>query len=190
MDRQAKIDRILCEKEKPKIIQTCQGCLSEFHINENSDTLLPSHPYIGSTSFCWKIYSDILGREFENQAYFKVHRVTVDSYAAQHIGDQNDRRARQSANIHLISLYLMFEKKYTANEVLKFLECATKIKRDWPSILQRAHAKWLTVQDIIQARTETQHINIVLDWGRSVWESYKDIHSEIIFIYGQFIKQN
>src|SRR5258708_7273463 len=98
--------------------EQCPGCFAEF---ETADTDGISHPYIGASAACWKMYGSILAKEYSDPAYFKVHRITVDAYCAQHIGDQSDRRARQSAWIHLIALYLMFEKSLSPEAVLEYL---------------------------------------------------------------------
>jgi hypothetical protein len=145
------------------------------------------HDYIGAIPECWQIYTEILSKEFSDPEYFKVHRITVDAYCAQHIGNQDDRRARQSANVHLIALYLTFEKKVTGEEVLKFLQKATKIKRDWPSLLQRSHPQWLTINDIIKAKDAPAHCDRVRRWGQCVWDAYDDCHNDLIKLYKQLM---
>ena len=44
------------------------------------------HPYIGASAECWALYGELLAREFQSPAYFRVHQLTVDSYAEQHPG--------------------------------------------------------------------------------------------------------
>lgn len=158
----------------------CYGCLGEFVKSTQPCT---SHPYIGSVKECWLTYSEILAKEFGDKEYFKVHRTTVDSYVGQHIGDQNDRRARQSANVHLIALYLYFEKRLDIASVLQFLKDATARKRDWPSILKIREPKWLTINDILKAKNATEHAQYVEAWGKSVWNAYADQHQDIIRTY-------
>lgn len=160
--------------------KTCFGCLAKF--KKTTDTPIP-HPYIGAIAECWDVYCDILNKEFSNPAYFKVHRTTVDAYAAQHIGNQDDRRARQSANVHLIALYLTFSQKASHEKVLTFIRNATKIKRDWPPLIQRKTPEWLTVQDIVKADSPSSHAHLVTRWGQSVWEAYADCHQGIINTY-------
>lgn len=166
----------------------CHGCLAVF-VKDTEDTITEPHPYIGAVHNCWKMYSEILAREFENPEYFKIHRITVDSYAAQHIGDQTDRRARQSANLHLIALYLYYEKKTPIAIILEFLRKTTVNKHDWPAVEQLTKASWLTVHDIITATTAQEHYTIVIKWGKSVWDSYKDQHAAIVRTYEDFLKQ-
>jgi hypothetical protein len=143
----------------------------------------PPHHYIGAIAECWDVYGDILNKEFSDPASFKVHRTTVDAYAAQQIGNQDDRRARQSANVHLIGLYLTFSQKVSHEDVLTFIRNATKIKRDWPPLIQRKTPEWLTLQDIIKADNPSSHAHLVTRWGQSVWEAYADYHEDIIKTY-------
>lgn len=165
--------------------ESCPGCKASF---PDTDSGKP-HPYIGASSGCWNIYGGILAREFEDQDYFKLHRITVDSYAAQHIGDQTDRRARQSANLHLIALYLYFEKMADTNLILKFLTKATEHKRDWPTILEPEDPQWLTPNDIILATTAQEHVTLVAQWGQSIWDAYKKQHANIIKTYENFMQR-
>lgn len=160
-------------------------CLAWFKKSEDDGKTL-AHPYIGAVHNCWNIYGEILAKEFSDPEYFAIHRITVDSYAAQHIGDQNDRRARQSANLHLIALYLYFEKKLPIPEILNFLKKSTEYKKDWPAVQHLTQAKWLTVQDVIKANNAQEHIEVVTQWGESVWKSYHTQHAVIINLYHQF----
>lgn len=165
-------------------IEKCFGCGGEFPKIDASQVGM-HHDYIGATPACWQIYTEILGKEFSDPEYFKVHSITVDAYCAQHIGNQDDRRARQSGNVHLIALYLTFEKNATKDELLKFLQRATKIKRDWPPLLQRTSPQWLTVNDIIKTKDAAAHCDLVKQWGQSVWDGYKNCHPNLVMLYNQ-----
>ena len=46
----------------------------------------PKHPYVGASAECWAVYGEVLAREYEDPAYFRVHQLTVDAYAVQHPG--------------------------------------------------------------------------------------------------------
>lgn len=85
-------------------MEACQGCGAEFMPIDG-----PTHPYMLSSTACWQHYEEILAREYESQELFKAcHRLTVDAYALQHIGADNDPRASQSVQIHYISLHMIF----------------------------------------------------------------------------------
>ncbi|MBS0185418.1 MAG: hypothetical protein JSS34_03580 [Proteobacteria bacterium] len=155
--------------------KSCAGCKASFSTGDENSI----HPYIGALPECWKMYGNILVKEYENKDYFNVHRITVDAYASQHIGNQEDRRARQSAQVLPIALYLTFEKEENPKKIIEFLKVSTKIKRDWPSLSQIKTPKWITVKDILPAQTAQEHTELVKKWGKSVWDEYSSIHSEI-----------
>lgn len=169
------------------MMKICFGCQAKF--KKTTDDLIP-HPYIGAIAECWDVYGEILNKEFSDPAYFKVHRTTVDAYGAQHIGNQEDRRARQSANVHLIALYLTISQKTSREEVLTFIRNATKIKRDWPPLSQLKNPQWLTAQDIVKADTPSSHTHLVTRWGQSIWEAYEDCHGDIIRTYKKVMREN
>ena len=152
-------------------IDICYGCLGQFP--KTADPT-PSHPYIGAIRSCWDSYMVILAKEFNNPDYAQLHRITVDSYTAQHIGDQSDRRARQSANLHLLALGLYFAYDQSIDQVLHFLKRETTIKQDWPPITQLDKPSWLTVHHIHAANGVTDYLTRVEQWGRSVWQTYTE----------------
>lgn len=161
-------------------LEQCPGCLAQFQIEK---TIEMPHPYIGASGACWDLFGHILAKEYSDSDYFAVHRVTVDAYGAQHIGDQSDRRARQSATVHLIALFLSLDMKVPPEEVLVFIKKATVIKRDWPPQIQRQNPKWLTVQDVIKADSADTHAQFVREWGKSIIEAYADCRDKMIKLY-------
>lgn len=163
-------------------MKKCFGCLAESQ--KTTDDHVP-HPYIGAIAECWEVFGGILVKEYSDPDYFKVHRITCDAYGAQHIGNKEDRRARQSANVHLIALYLSISQIASKEEVLSFIRNATKIKREWPPVLQRKQPQWLTVQDIIKADNPSSHADLVTKWGQSICEAYEDCHKQMIELYQQ-----
>jgi hypothetical protein len=172
-----------------KYKKPCPGC-GELFLEDT--TLRAYDECIESIPECWHTYSEILGREYKDPEYFKVHRITVCAYAAQHLGKQRDkqreRKARQSANLNLIGLYLVFGKKALHAEVLQFFKQAADLKYEWPAMTRLEWPTWITVGDVIKATTEQEHQELVTKWGQSVWNAYSEFHDEIAQIYQQFIK--
>jgi len=75
-----------------------------------------------SSFACWKLYGEVLSREYSGIKHNEVHRLTVDAYALQHTGDNlYDRHAIQSVNFHLVLLYSIFKHKLPHNIVTKWL---------------------------------------------------------------------
>ena len=137
----------------------------------------PTHRYMKSAPACWNAYNEILAREFQDLAYFSVHQLSVDAYAVQHPGDPNDRRAVQSVNIHLTSLYLIFElnRDYqAARYALKKL--AEEFKKEFRPLSPPA-AYAMTVEDVLPARTAADHRRLVGDWARAAWNGWSEHHA-------------
>lgn len=81
----------------------CYGCGAMI-----ADISGPRHPYIGSDSGV-DIFCNVLAKEYtEYNELWQTHRLTVDTYAAQHPGKPG-RKEIQSVFIHLTRLYLQLE---------------------------------------------------------------------------------
>lgn len=140
----------------------------------------PVHAYIGGSAGCWKIYGEVLAKDYSDPAYFKVHRLTVDAYMAQHPGKPT-AQSIQSVNVHLIALYLIFEKNYSFDAARKAIVVIIKKKKGqfvWLTPPKDPGA--ITVVDVVQARNEYEHEEKIMAWARSVWQAWSHYHS-IIF---------
>jgi len=82
----------------------CPSCGSRSLLTEG-----PTHPLMPSSPGCWAIFGELLAREFSDPAYFPLHQLTVDSYAASHPG-KPERRATQATGLHLMTLQLFVER--------------------------------------------------------------------------------
>ncbi len=136
----------------------------------------PTHPYIGGNAGCWEIYGRIVEKEFSNPSYMKVHRLTVDAYAAQHPG-KNESRSAQSVNIHLVALYLVIEKKVPFDKTTKLLgELVKKRNHQFSWLTPPDFLGDITVCDVVTADTPEQHYEKVETWAKSVWQCWKQHH--------------
>ena len=148
-------------------VTTCIGCKLVLPV-----TKWPTHSYILSSPACWKLYGEVLAREYSDKAYWKVHRLTVDAYALQHPGE-NNRRAIQSVNVHLASLYLIFEKNTTYDNATQQIANIIKIhKADLKFIVPPESCGQLTILDVWKATTAQEHADLVRQWARSTYEAW------------------
>ena len=75
---------------------------------------IPAHRYIGAAAGCWNLYTnEMLVKEYSDPAYYPTHRLSVDAYTAQHPGEPGPQQINSVA-VHLIRMYLIFEKGYDA----------------------------------------------------------------------------
>jgi hypothetical protein len=144
------------------------------------DVVGPTHRYIGASPGCWKIYGEVLGREYEDYSRFApVHRLTVDAYAAQHPGEPSPQ-AIGSVGVHLIRLHLQLERGLPhdrANAVM--LHISSRLKKDFVWLDPPPNLGDLTVLHVHGARDPDDHVERVRTWARSVWEAWSPHHETV-----------
>jgi hypothetical protein len=135
-------------------------------------------PHAGSSPGCWAVYGDILAREYGEWSYPAIHRLTHDTYGAQHPGEPS-RESAQTLAAHLISLHLSLERDIAPRRIpaeMGRLVVDPAVFR-WleppPPVTQR------TVLDVVGARNLREHRLRVDWWARSVWEGWSDHHDTI-----------
>lgn len=137
-----------------------------------------AHAYLGASPACWAAFNVILAREFQDAAYFAAHRYTVDAYTVQHPGDQANRRAAQSVNIHLAALCALIEQGRAAASVPHMLKMLANTHKDrftpLPPPAPEAYA--LTVQDGLSVKTARHHGEAMRAWAESVWRAWAPHH--------------
>jgi len=79
-----------------------------------------THPYMLSSPGCWAMYCEVLEREYSDVRHRKAHHYTVDACAARPIGSKDDKRAKNSVNLHLASLHAIFENGLRPAEAATF----------------------------------------------------------------------
>ena len=77
----------------------CRGCNALVPDIEG-----PVHKYVSSAPGCWKVFGEVQADESLRFRHPPEHRLVVDAYMAQHPGDAQDRRDRQSVFVHLVAL--------------------------------------------------------------------------------------
>jgi hypothetical protein len=137
-----------------------------------------AHQNIGSSAGCWAAYGDVLARELGEWGYPPIHRLTVDTYSAQHPGESS-RKAIQSVGVHLIALYLSLERDIEPHRITRELG---RLVADHSAL------RWLeppppggalTILDVRGAHDLRDHTSRVQRWARSVWESWSDHHDTV-----------
>lgn len=153
--------------------QTCPGCQFEF-----SPIQIKPHPYLEAASGCWDTYTRVLAKEYSDPDYFKVHRVTVDAYAASHPG-RPEARTIQSINLHLIGLCMVFELGKDPESSTPYLQLAKdKFHNEFQWLEGRKKAE-ICVSRVLLSKDAKSHQKLVLDWGKTVWQSWSNTHAMI-----------
>lgn len=149
----------------------CCGCGGDF-----PDILGPTHAYMLSSAGCWEAYGRVLGREYGNPPYARLHRLTVDAYAVQHPGVDGPQ-ARNSVGIHLSRLYLMLGLGWSlirANDAMLIIMAK---KGHYPWLTPPVDRGSLTVRDVVAASSASEHVDAVEQWAKSVWRAWAEHHA-------------
>ena len=151
----------------------CRGCGGEFDEGDG-----PTHAYMLSSPGCWAPYGEVLAREYQDPAYMRLHRLTVDAYAVQHPG-VDTQQARNSVGVHLSRLSLFFERGWPISRVNDAMPEITAKKKHYPWLTPPEQLGALTVKHVLAARTPAEHEAAVEQWARSVWDAWEQHHATV-----------
>jgi hypothetical protein len=150
---------------------SCQGLVPEMDG--------PTHDYILAAPGCWHLYSTLLAQRYENPAAYGPPGLLVDTYAVQHPGVPEDRRARQSVHVHLVALYLALEKDYGRAPIMSHMQAILERRRDFPWLEPPDFSGVLDVSDVAQAAAPEEHRARVREWAEAVWRAWSPHHPAI-----------
>ena len=154
----------------------CPGCGQLFPDIEGPNARYPGAAIPG----CWAAFGEIIAKEFQDYRYGSLHRMTVDAYMLQHPGIE-DPRTIQSVHVHLIALALFFDRGMQNDKVTHVLgRYSEKNKPDFYWLEPPVQRGDITVLDVVKAHTPEEHLQLVQDWARSVYEAWSDYH-DVIF---------
>lgn len=157
------------------VLETCPDCGVKLDKHKADVT----HAYLGASGSCWRVYGEVLAREYSNRDFMKFHRWTVDAYAAQHPG-KPEPRTIQSINVHLLALFLLVEKQseptFVTAAMGKFIEREKQRFKWLAPPRQRGN---VTVVDILSANTVEAHGTAVKKWAADVWNAWGEHHPTI-----------
>jgi hypothetical protein len=132
-----------------------------------------------SSPGCWGLYGEVLAKEYSPEYRdAHIHQITVDAFACQHPG-KPERRAIQSVNGHLVSLYLVYEKNVIGKEAsaaIKHIIEDENAVAGFAWLEPPSFEGSLTVADVLKAKDVSEHKKFVKDWGESVWKTWKAKH--------------
>jgi hypothetical protein len=133
-----------------------------------------------STPGCWQVYSEVQSRIWENYSELEeIHQLTVDTYAVQHPG-QISRKATQSVNVHLVSLYFVLEMGVSGETARSRLKQFIESKPDLKWLDPPDFTGTLTIADVRNAKSVEEYKRLVQAWARSVWKVWKEKHQYTI----------
>jgi hypothetical protein len=161
------------QKQTEPKIEPCIGCGAPVPKKNG-----PSHEYIGASPGCWELFAELLAKEYEEYNYPPVHRVTVDTYAAQHPGSPS-KKSIQSVAIHLIGLHLMLDLNFEAHQATQLLNQAAESSQEYVWLEPPQPLGSLTILDVQGADNIKEHTDRVHVWGHTVWQAWQPHHEQI-----------
>jgi hypothetical protein len=138
----------------------------------------PTHPYLGASPACWAAYGDVLAREYGEYRYPSFHRLTVDTYSAQHPGTPS-RRSIQSVAVHLVSLYLVLERGNSSDQAMAGIRGALNQRGQFVWLEPPSSLGDLTILDVRNTTDFAQHEALVKRWAGSVWQAWSAYHETV-----------
>jgi len=146
---------------------TCPGCGLELPRTGGQ-----THPYIGASAECWGQYGELLALDYGELDMPDFHRLTVDTYAAQHPGEPG-RRAEQSVAVHLAGLYLVLERDADPDYVHRLFPTLTEKERPFGWLEPPPGLGTVTVADVLDASCHEEYGARVRDWAMNVWAAWE-----------------
>lgn len=143
----------------------------------------PKHPYMDSSPGCWELYGKVLAKAYSTEYRDPYSlQIAVDAFACQHPG-KPEQRAIQSVNVHLVSLYMVYERKILHKEASAAIAYALKHERavtEFTWLEPPCFGDSLTVADVLRAKDVPEYKRIVSAWGESVWNAWKTKHFKTV----------
>lgn len=152
---------------------SCPGCGLEL-----PGTGGPTHAYLGASPECWAEYGELLAVDYGELDMPAFHRLSVDTYAAQHPGEPG-RRAEQSVAVHLAGLCLVLEREADPDYVHRLFPTLTEKERPFGWLEPPERRGTVTVADVLASSCPEEYGARVRDWGLNVWAAWGP-HQETI----------
>lgn len=124
------------------------------------------------------MFSEVLARQFSDPALRDVQRMTADTYAVQHPG-QESPVAIQSVCGHLMSLCVVLEKDAPYTYADQILQAAVRGKVPFSWLTPPPSMGDITVEHVHAAGSVDEHHASVHAWARSAWAAWADHHDII-----------
>jgi hypothetical protein len=147
----------------------------------NIEGPVSSQKYLPQSPGCWKLYTDVLAKEYGEWQYPDIHRLTVDCYAAQHPTVQPDQKSAQSVTVHLIAIYFALEKNMTSKDITKRMgEIVSSHKGEFDWLEPPENLGVVTISDVHKAKNFDEHLKLVTQWAHSIWDAWREYHRKIL----------
>jgi len=125
---------------------------------------------------CLRLYGDLSADTLMRGRGEFIHQLAVDTYGAQHVGE-NARPI--GAAFALIGLYFACERGYSGRQVQHMHQLLAQRSKTWPRFVPPPRAGALTVLDVLQADPGDARDALLRRWGQSVWTAWAQEHDRV-----------
>jgi len=129
------------------------------------------HAYLTHSPECWAQFNVSMGLHFSELVYWPAHQWLVDAYTLQH-SPGDDRRAVQSAAIHLAALVLRIEKPDVPDEAVIRLRKGLSKRSAFPRF-DAYPAASVTIASVSTDAGPDDHLQSVLNYANTVYADWE-----------------
>ncbi len=127
---------------------------------------------------CYRLYGELLARDYSDPNYRRVHQMNVDAYAAQHAGGSS-RREVQMVGLCLVTLCLFCDHGIDPAEGPALHKQMVAHRPDLTPLAPPPQHGLMTVADVLTARDAAEHERLVRQWACQVWQAWSPHHATI-----------
>lgn len=138
----------------------------------------PVHRYMDGSPACFEKFNTILAFEYSDWRLQSTHRLTVDTYAVQHPGEEGTRQQIQSVGLHLARLGLQLDRPTPPKETNDVMLSLTKGKHTL-ELLKPPKNFSMTAADVALYAGTPLHAEKVKAWAMSAWNDWSAHHDYI-----------
>jgi hypothetical protein len=132
----------------------------------------------GASAGCWSLFTDLLGRSYNDPARYRLHQLLVDAYTAQHV-DWTRPAATRGTVICLMTLCLFVEDGADPRHGPQLHQRMTARPGLHPlPIDQRLLHDRMTIGDLAAADDDTYE-RALRAWAADVWAAWGTQHATI-----------
>lgn len=178
----------------------CPGCKIVLPYQEDVEHLqtVAFGRYGVASPECLALLNKVFLKEYECG---RPTQARLDAYGVQHPPHEEIQKklginprlvaaSKQSVAIHLVTLYLMVEKKMNYNDaghgMKRVIESGIALENE--ELMPPANLGNITVADVAQATTCEEHVRLVNEWSKSAWQAWANYHDTVRGWYEKYGK--
>ncbi len=153
------------------LYETCPGCGVRLPVSE-----APTNDRYCASAACLQLYSELSAYTLIRGDIEFIHQHAVDTYGAQHVGEQT---RPIGVAFSLIGLYFACERGYTGRQVQHLHMLLAQRSKVWPRFEPPARVGLVTILDVMQGQPGAERDAALMRWAQSVWAAWSQEHERV-----------